>query len=820
MQVGNVYIDVKVVGSNIENIVDYYNVRILQIVETAGTSLPYVCGSLITTDESIGEYFQGNNLIEIIIGESPEISNTFTVELIDPKPPQKNAANTGFSINFGGFIGPASYMVDKKSVAYAGNSLLVAKRLFKETSLKGEVISNIASVNENQVNWRQTQESDCSFLINTLLHMDIRPSFPLFSFDKFQNLHLNSFDEVKKGLPKHVFVPYTPVEKEEIQYLRNFNVDSFKTSYNLYSGYNKITEVYSSVSGIPQYVIDANNPLLASTMISETRDAGSRVVLNRINSPNVHKTYNEAFVSNTNKLLSLSSIIGCIKLNGYHPEIAPTDLVEVRVEDETKQNSDSGLYLVDSVVTNISIIEGNITTYVYVTRDNKNNVENYVTVEPAKIKIRHNFLEDLNNAVADLRVAAAVCGSIMDGSYLNRLREYSTSARRNFMRMFSIAGVTIDLNAQKDLLRNFLLVGNSLMNTLLSMIFPIGLYNTFKDFLILKQTSRELVSKAVAENVPPALQDLVQRLIDSISGVHDTLNSIAEDNGVTVKGETQVPTTEPENINDEGDRVTPIIDSFENNTPGLDIPFPLIELTEEQSLMPENDLKNYIANQTILNLADLGYLNGVDADKLKDILLGKSEVDYNLINQINRNAGDTLNYRFWGTYGPTNEALYAWISGENVAYTKTTQIGEYTRFYNDDYSPYMGTAFHIEQNEDQTYSVYYEDVAATRDEQLDVNSNALMQLTSFYINDSFKDRYRTLPCTKLISALRNARIFFACPEKEKDIKFYINSKRVMLDSFPIDLGYTDIYGNKIPYLVYYTTTGYNSNSTLFEVRQG
>ena len=113
-----------------------------------------------------------------------------------------------------------------------------------------------------------------------------------------------------------------------------------------------------------------------------------------------------------------------------------------------------------------------------------------------------------------------------------------------------------------------------------------------------------------------------------------------------------------------------------------------------------------------------------------------------------------------------------------------------------------------------------ESTIAERNEELDVNSDALVQLTEFYITKGYKDRYRTLPCTKLISATRNARLYFACPQNEENLKFYINSKRVILKSFPIDLGFTDMYGIKLLYNVYYTETGYNSNSTMLEVRQG
>lgn len=819
MQVGNVYVDIKIVGSNKNNILNQDNMRVLQITETAGASLPYAWIRFFTFESNLADFFQENNTIEITMGTSPQDCDTFQMFMLDGTKDQ-DPSGSGWIIDIAGFLYSNAYMVGKFSEAYAGNSLIAIRRALQKY-LGKDIVTDIKTVKENQVNWMQTQETLCSFVNKTLLHMDIRPSFPLYAFDKFGNFRIRDYQEVLKEPPKFTFSP-APSEKGEIQYVNNFNVDSYKASYNLYSGYNKVTEICDATKGTPKYVVDQNVPILASSTQSEQLKSGNRITLNRVNSPNVHKTYNEAFAHNANKLLSLSSMEGCLQLVGsYHKEIAPIDLVQVITEHTTgSEGTLGGLYLVDTIVTHVSFVPANISTYVYVTRDNKNNVENYITLEPKKIVIRHNFLEELNNAVADLRTAAAVCSSIMDGSYLNRLRDYATSSKNSLMRIFSIAGVTIDLKAQKDLLKNFLLVGNSLMNTLLSMILPSELFNIFKDYLVMKPTLKESLSKAVTEVVPPALQDIVQRLIDSIGRTHNTLNSIAEDNGVTVKGESKVPSVPvEENINDEGDRVTPILDDFENNTSGLDIPFPLIELTDEQNLMPENELRDYIADQTIENLTELGYMDGIDPNDLKNVLLGE-EANFALINQLNKNAGNISNYRFWGTFGPSNEALYAWVSGENVVYTKTPQIGEYTRFYNDNYSPYAGTDFRVKQNLNQSYSVYYGDEEAQRDEKLDVNSNALVQLTSFYINDSFKDRYKTIPCTKLISALKNARIFFACPKKEDDIKFYINSKRVILDSFPIDLGYKDIYGNTIPYLVYYTSTGYNSNSVLFEVRQG
>jgi hypothetical protein len=127
--------------------------------------------------------------------------------------------------------------------------------------------------------------------------------------------------------------------------------------------------------------------------------------------------------------------------------------------------------------------------------------------------------------------------------------------------------------------------------------------------------------------------------------------------------------------------------------------------------------------------------------------------------------------------------------------------------------------------ENEKYFITYTDISgevtvAERNEELDVNSDALVQLTEYYITKGYKDRYRTLPCTKLVSATKNSRLYFACPQSEENLRFYINSKRVLLKSFSIDLGFRDSMGAKILYNVYYTETGYNSNSTMLEIRQG
>jgi len=824
MQIGNsVYVDIRVKGSDQRGILTFDNMKELQLVETAGTSLPYICLSFFTLDKNLADLFMQNNQIEVSIGQTAEDAETFVMSPLRA-PKDTDPSGETWTIECGGFIGDNTYMMDKVSKAYVGNSLMVAKKVLKNfTNINNKIDTNITSTNENQVIWRQSYETTSSFLVDTLLHMDIRPSFPLFAFDKYGKFHVRSYNSIIEGEPVWRFKPTAGNAANEIQYLNNFNVESFKPSYNLYSGYNKVTEIYNATSGIPEYVVNDNVPVLASTEESETSGSGNRVTLNKIQSANVHKTYVEAYAHNTNKLMSLSSMLGCLQLIGYYPKLKPTDLVYV--ETDKTGGSDStleGLYLIDTIVTTPNFRNGTIITYVYVTRDNKNNVENYITAPENKINVTKKFIQDLINAISNARVALAVSAQIMDGTFTSAVRSFLMGTKNNLLRMFSVSGTILDFNGQARMLQSMLCTGNSIMNTLLSMIFPNYIAITLRDFLIDKPSNRELVGKYIDQYVPFEVQSIVSSLVDSLFSVHDSLNSIAVANGITAR---EIPTVARVNssFNAPQNRIANILTGFENNTTGLDIPFPIVELTESQELLPDEELKELVASETIDNLTDLGYLDGVDKDEFKDILLGKSPVNFNIINQINSNAGDIFNYRFWGTFGASNQAMFAWVYGDSVVYTKSDEIKQYTRLYNADYSPYTDTLFRVVEDAG-SYCIMYEgaegSVKAERDESLDINSNALSQLTSFYIAKGYKDRYRTIPCTKLISATKNARLYFACPQSEQNLKFYINSKRVELESFPIDLGYVDVYGAKILYNVYFTNTGYNSNSTLLEVRQG
>ena len=763
----NVYVNIKIQDLDIDDFLQVQDLLDLQIIETAGASLPIVYASFLTAEQKIINHFIRNNTVIVELGESKDDCDSFVVSIYSSTPPNNGAEGTRRLVEFGGFIINQDYMVNLETRTYWGNSMLVAHQVvnnyFGAKPGKG-LQTNITRTNENQVVWRQNNMTPCLFLAETLVHMDIMPSFPLFTFDKHGTFHLNDFNSIAKSDPVANFVSGNPQKTNDIQYINNFSIEDFKDMYNRYSGFNKVTEIWGASSGIMQYAKSYNEPVLASTQQTDMLQSSSRTLTNTVQSANVHNTYVEAFVYNSNKLVALSSMQGALELVGkYYRNLKPTDLVNVSTGDA--DISIDGLYLIDTIRTQVDMRRGGVLhTYVYVTRDNKNSVENYIANPQRGIKIKKKFWTDLANAVSRLRVAYATGLKIIDGTYMKNVLSFATACKTNLLRSFVVAGVTIDFTSSANLIESLINTGNSLMNTLLAMIFPDQIAWVFRDFIIRKPTLRALLSNYIAQYVPYELQDIISAIVDALYHTTDSLNSIAKDNGINVAtGTTTVSapslvgdqtvtdttdTSEIDYTSESQKLVNNIITDFENNTSGLNIPFPIIELTESQSLMGEPQLRDYVANQTIANLTNLGYLEGVDIDKFKEILLGEEPIDFNMIDQINKNAGNSYNYRLWGTY------------------------------------------------------------------------NDLTELTSFFIKKGYKDKYRTIPCTKLINATDNIKIFFACPEKEADLRFYINSKRVELPKFNIQLGYTDAYGNSIEYVVYYTENGFNSTSVLFEVKQG
>ena len=92
--------------------------------------------------------------------------------------------------------------------------------------------------------------------------------------------------------------------------------------------------------------------------------------------------------------------------------------------------------------------------------------------------------------------------------------------------------------------------------------------------------------------------------------------------------------------------------------------------------------------------------------------------------------------------------------------------------------------------------------------------------TEFYIKNSFKDIYTTVPCTKIISALRNTKVWVALPNTEGPVTFYLNNKIAEMDVISdVDLGLYNAGGAPLRYNVFMSKDTFNSNNVIMEIRK-
>ena len=98
------------------------------------------------------------------------------------------------------------------------------------------------------------------------------------------------------------------------------------------------------------------------------------------------------------------------------------------------------------------------------------------------------------------------------------------------------------------------------------------------------------------------------------------------------------------------EKVNNIIEEVLNNVQELDLPVPLIDLTESQKLMDDVKIKDIIVDSIINNLDTLGYLDSVSKDDFKQILLGNLLLDTTTVEVIVNNINNVLYTKYWGCF--------------------------------------------------------------------------------------------------------------------------------------------------------------------------
>ena len=839
VQGSNTYIDIEIDGQKLtEDFVRQANIEIFafKIALTAGFAAPTVNIILGTTDSGYASKFKEVNNARVYIGTGPNNLESFQFEIVgrDIKPDPQSAL---FIVHTGGVITRNNFntlfLKDVVDGYYEGTALNVLADCWRK-ELGTLVDSNFARTEDLPRTYKKNQRTLQNFLVDVFIHMDLRPSFPLATIDKGCNLILRDFRTLKNQGPVHTFVPMTAAKKEEeIGYIGKPDTVSYKTYVNRFCGYEQLTGFNTDTGKTETHATSIINDAegwnlnkLATTMANENNPIEHRVTeqtgvtVSEVTPP----SYYVSAMFNKDNLINMSAIQTKITIKGqYLPNVKVLDLVQLNTK--VAEDKTAGLYLIEAL--EIGFVQGdNFTTVVWMCRDNYNDVENteskaFKLLDFSKLQIPAAQKATIINATRNSRRALVHARNIIDDTYMNEWERQLISMRTATLTNFGLFGTSISFNDTASFASSLRNLGNILANKLIDKFiappFNRGLYNFLTGSASQVQLVLSSIATIVGLDLYSELNLLVSDLImfdqfldnyitttsneagrvavssgnasqpaSSISSANATEISFVEqpdgtltyiaDN--TTTGDSEVVTTEQK-----AQIVIDIVAEITENIPEeVDLPIPEIELSDSDAIKPTEEIKEIIVNDITDSLIDKGYVydsDVVDAAVEAGETVEVVKPDGTVI--TGQEAQDTML-----SSQRMKEILSGTVAFDSVASTKIQRT--------------VGTDL----------KVRFWGTFDTEDD-----------LLTFKIIKGFTDKYRTVNATKRLHVRGGKRVFVALPASETNVRFYINSNRVTMNEMDIpDLGYYGLFNKPIPYIIYYTTEGYNSNNVVIELRKG
>lgn len=757
------YFDIQI--ENYKGFVRLNDILKFELIETVGIELPTVEALFVTTDIKVKNMLLENNTVKILMGDSNTDYDIFEVSILEKDARDHQIGS--YSCYFKGFVGDKRFIIDKiqdgvnsnplEGIGEVCNKLLV--RYGTKLELQSDVESN-SNIESQTMNWFIADESYRHLMLDMWSHLDIRPSFPLIAISRYKKILLKDFDNLINGDIKWNFTQNvsTGQSSNNLIFINPFAVKNNTEIYNLYAGYGKVVNIYDIEQGnYDVHVHDPNNLLGASQALDMSK-AGNRTLNGFKKSSNVTPNYYQSYMYNVARLMAISSIHGfCDFPNMYNRNLNLLDLVNLILPNAEQSKTLSGKYIVHTIVYSFSSTLPFLTR-VYVSRDCNNYIEDNIVNNNNGISIPIGSKEKLLKDAKLARTLLSYIRNYINGSFYDEIINYLFSLKSNVLSSFAIYGTTIDLNSQTSALSSLHNLGQNIFYKLLNMYIPVNIQYLFQtqgwgtNINLLN-----LLNSTIQLYAPSEISGLYQDLLLTIDDINNKLNEIKE-TSIDASG---VNNTMLDNTNSSSStRVNSITNTILTNIQELNIPAPVIDLTESEQLLSDNDLKIYISNIVIDSLQTSGYLKGFDTDpnstltlsinNFRNILLGNTIIDVETINAINNNIPNILYARYWGSFSDLNN------------------------------------------------------------------------LTDYSIKKGFQDYFRTVNCTKIISALGGIGIYIVIPTVYKNLIFSINDVITTMESIPIDLLIFDKTNNKIPYTLYYTPDSslFNSTSVALKISEG
>lgn len=833
-----VYVDIEVDGQKFDDeFVKQNSIELfaLRIGLSAGFAVPVVSMVIGSTSLAYLNKFKEINTAKLFIGTDPNSLESFDWEVVG-RDIKSSPADDIFTIHTGGIITKGNlnsmFLKDKTDEFYEGTALECLTKAWKE-EIKTEVDSNITSSEDKSRKYKRNQMTQNFYFVDMLTHIDIRPSFPLATIDKNCNLVLRDFQKLKKDGFVHEFTyaRHPMPDKVSAKLLHPKNVDvipyvgkpeavSYKTFANRFCGYKQLTGVNTDTGKMSTIAVSILNDeegwalnTLATTLANESsaieHKFGDSQGINI--SEDTPEAYWATSMHNKEHSANMSSVQCKVLVEGkYLPNLKVLDLVKLTTLNDTKIG---GLYIVEAL--ELGFVHGSpFTTVVWMCRDNFNDIENNKSkqaklLNTKGLKIPPSKKAAIVNAVRSSRRGLIHTRNILDETYIREWQRHLISMQNAAVTNFWLFGTSIDLTDninRANALRN---MGSNLLYKLVNKFVAPPFSNTLFNALTRSGTMRNLFFSIIASILGPDLYSefygLVSDLILFDQFLDNYVTTISKSTGATAVSEPVLQgrvsftenadgtidyNTEPSDKGGTG--MTPedkqkvvvnIVDEIKNNIPdSVDLPIPSIDIDDSDVIKPTDEVKNIIIDKVIDDLIDKGYVYD------NDYVEGAAE------------SGNTVYImKADGTTITGSEAKRTMLSSAKL---KSILKGDITFD--------TVSASRIKSAVGDELKIRHWGTFISEDD-----------LLEWIITQGFMDKYRTVNATKRMTVRGGKRIFVALPTSEKKVKFYINSERVIMNEMELEgLGYYTGNNKLIPYTIYYTTEGYNSNNVTVELRKG
>lgn len=640
--------------------------------------------SFLTNNQKIADLIIENNEVTFEIGETAENAKSYKA-YISEHPEKPNTADNGYiGLSFVATSVNLKFYTERLNETVFGTSLSMVKAMAKNY-LGTEVDVKIDEPSEVEHYWLRSYDTGAVTMMEAWLHMNLPKTVPLLWIDSENIVHISDLEKIKKDKAKARFypadIPPENVNANDYKYLNNFVTKSYKFDTNLVTGEDTIVNISSIESGDDTVVIPETKPDVASTTQVEKGTVGKKIMDGKYQTDNVHSRFMASYYANKLRLIQLSSHVGELQTLGFIKDINPCDLIEVIGCDAPYL----GRYIVNTKI--VGFGSGiPITTIFYVCRDNTNSIENSDITPKSQVILHNQQMTDILQSIRTLRRVTVMGTRMLDGTTKGQILAYCKSFKYNALRNFSVMGAELNLNSSLEIMQSLKAIGNSIINNLIDKFIPYP-YNLLLHNLVFEGLSfKRLLSKLFYQYAPQWMRDFLIEIIgllDDLANLADALhkqnskslsnynyvsggygtpsasgkNETNNASGTPSENDNYIPTIDNiggdmpvDNTQKDTERIESITDEIIDNVDGIDLPIPPISLDESDSLLPDSELKEVIAEKVVNYLVGQGYLEGIGTQDFLAILMGKKPLDFNTIKLINANIGNVLYARYWGTY--------------------------------------------------------------------------------------------------------------------------------------------------------------------------